>query len=73
MFCASFDFYDIGKLMCVCFSGSAVNVTVNLEREDEVTGPVITPFFPQVGLVSWTYVYTVDNWGYFRVRYYRIL
>ena len=32
---------------CV-FSGSPVNVSVTLEREDEVTGPVIAPFFPQV-------------------------
>ena len=30
------------------FSGSTVNVVVTLEREDEVTGPVIAPFFPQV-------------------------
>lgn len=29
-------------------SGSTVNVVVSLEREDEVTGPVIAPFFPQV-------------------------
>lgn len=29
-------------------SGSSVNVVVNLEREDDVTGPVIAPFFPQV-------------------------
>lgn len=29
-------------------SGSPVNVNVNLEREDDVTGPVISPFFPQV-------------------------
>lgn len=29
-------------------SGSTVNVVVQLEREDEVTGPVIAPFFPQV-------------------------
>lgn len=28
--------------------GSTVNVDVQLEREDEVTGPVIAPFFPQV-------------------------
>lgn len=28
--------------------GDTVNVVVNLEREDEVTGPVIAPFFPQV-------------------------
>jgi pre-mRNA-splicing helicase BRR2 len=29
-------------------SGSSVNVTVQLEREDEVTGPVIAPYYPQV-------------------------
>lgn len=29
-------------------SGSSVNVLVQLEREDEVTGPVIAPFYPQV-------------------------
>ena len=29
-------------------SGSTVNVVVQLEREDEITGPVIAPFFPQV-------------------------
>lgn len=29
-------------------AGSSVNVTVSLEREDEVVGPVIAPFFPQV-------------------------
>lgn len=29
-------------------SGSTVNVAVTLEREDEVTGPVIAPLFPQV-------------------------
>ena len=29
-------------------SGSSVNVIVQLEREDEVTGPVIAPFYPQV-------------------------
>lgn len=29
-------------------SGSTVNVVVHLEREDEITGPVIAPFFPQV-------------------------
>lgn len=30
------------------FSGSPVNVVVNLEREEEVTGPIIAPFFPMV-------------------------
>jgi len=29
-------------------SGSNVNIAVQLEREDEVTGPVIAPYFPQV-------------------------
>lgn len=29
-------------------SGSSVHVAVQLEREDEVSGPVIAPFFPQV-------------------------
>lgn len=29
-------------------TGSSVNVMVQLEREDEVTGPVIAPFFPHV-------------------------
>ena len=27
-------------------SGQSVNIEVKLEREDEVTGPVIAPFFP---------------------------
>jgi Sec63 Brl domain. len=31
-------------------SGSSVNVVVNLDREDEVTGPVIAPFYPQVSV-----------------------
>lgn len=35
-------------------SGSTVNVVVSLEREDEVTGPVIAPFFPQVHPVMFT-------------------
>lgn len=29
-------------------SGASVNVVVSLEREDDVTGPIIAPFFPQV-------------------------
>lgn len=29
-------------------SGQTVNVTVQLDREDEITGPVIAPFYPQV-------------------------
>lgn len=34
-------------------SGSSVNVVVNLEREDDVTGPVIAPFFPQKREEGW--------------------
>ena len=34
-------------------SGSAVNVLVTLEREDDVTGPVIAPFFPQKREEGW--------------------
>ncbi|BFY98347.1 hypothetical protein BsWGS_01387 [Bradybaena similaris] len=34
-------------------SGSNVNVTVTLEREDEITGPVIAPFFPQKREEGW--------------------
>ena len=33
---------------CIAFSGSSVNVVVTLEREDEITGPVVAPHFPQV-------------------------
>lgn len=32
-------------------SGSTVNVVVQLEREDEVVGPVVAPLFPQVSVV----------------------
>ena len=35
-------------MVCLCFSGSPVNVLVSLEREDELVGPVVAPFFPQV-------------------------
>lgn len=31
-------------------AGSTVNICVQLEREDEVTGPVIAPYYPQVRL-----------------------
>ncbi|CAC5400832.1 SNRNP200 [Mytilus coruscus] len=34
-------------------SGSAVNVQVTLEREDELAGPVIAPFFPQKREEGW--------------------
>jgi len=33
--------------------GSSVNVAVQLEREDEVTGPVIAPFFPHKREEGW--------------------
>lgn len=39
-------------------SGSSVNVVVNLEREDDVTGPVIAPFFPQVSFHWKSYSYS---------------
>jgi hypothetical protein len=29
-------------------SGSTVIVNVTLEREDEISGPILAPFFPQV-------------------------
>lgn len=34
-------------------SGGTVNVTVQLEREDEVAGPVVAPFFPQKREEGW--------------------
>jgi len=34
-------------------SGNPVNVMVTLEREDEVTGPVIAPFYPQKREEGW--------------------
>ncbi|ODN02767.1 hypothetical protein Ocin01_03915 [Orchesella cincta] len=34
-------------------SGSNVNVSVQLEREDEIVGPVIAPFFPQKREEGW--------------------
>lgn len=40
----SFEVVDKDKIR----SGSTVNVIVQLEREDEITGPVIAPFYPQV-------------------------
>lgn len=40
----SFDVADKERL----HSGQTVNVVVQLDREDEVTGPVIAPFYPQV-------------------------
>lgn len=37
-------------------SGSPVLVQVQLEREEEVTGPVIAPLFPQVNSMFFLYV-----------------
>ena len=34
-------------------SGQSVNIEVKLEREDEVTGPVIAPFFPTKREEGW--------------------
>lgn len=47
----NFEVLDKDKI----HSGSSVNVVVQLEREDEVTGPVIAPFFPQVNLISYLF------------------
>lgn len=44
----SFEVVDKDKIR----SGSTVNVIVQLEREDEITGPVIAPFYPQVIFLS---------------------
>lgn len=43
-------------------SGSSVNVVVSLEREDEVTGPVIAPFFPQV-IFNFLFIYIIMSNG----------
>lgn len=40
----NFEIMDKEKI----HSGSSVIVVVQLEREDDITGPVIAPFFPQV-------------------------
>ena len=37
-----------GYVVLCHFSGSPVNVQVTLERDDEITGPVIAPYYPQV-------------------------
>ncbi|KAK3589739.1 hypothetical protein CHS0354_021060 [Potamilus streckersoni] len=34
-------------------SGSAINVIVSLDREDDVSGPVVAPFFPQKREEGW--------------------
>ncbi|XP_043274954.1 putative U5 small nuclear ribonucleoprotein 200 kDa helicase isoform X2 [Venturia canescens] len=45
----SYEVQDKDKL----HSGGTVNVVVQLEREDEVTGPVVAPFFPQKREEGW--------------------
>merc|ERR1711994_551171 len=37
-------------------SGQSVNIEVKLEREDEVTGPVIAPFFPTKREEGWVII-----------------
>lgn len=44
--------YEVADKDSVC-SGDTVNVVVNLEREDDQTGPVIAPFFPQKRDEGW--------------------
>lgn len=38
------------------YSGSPVVVQVQLEREEEVTGPVIAPLFPQVSKIHIAFI-----------------
>lgn len=45
----NFEVVDKDKI----HSGSSINVVVQLEREDEVTGPVIAPFFPHKREEGW--------------------
>lgn len=45
----NFEVVDKDKI----HSGSSVNVNVQLEREDEITGPVIAPLFPQKREEGW--------------------
>lgn len=40
----SYDIKHKDQLHC----GSPVHIEVSLERDGEVTGPIISPFFPQV-------------------------
>ena len=50
---SSYSNTDIGAyaeyfISIIIFRGQSVNVSVLLEREDEVTGSVVAPFYPQV-------------------------
>lgn len=53
----TFDVLDKEQII----SGQAVNINVNLEREDDVTGPVIAPFFPQKREEGWWVVVGDSN------------
>ena len=43
--------YEVLEKEDIC-SGSTVNVAVSIEREDEVSGPIVAPYFPQVNFTS---------------------
>ena len=45
-------------------AGAPVNVEVRLEREDEVTGPVIAPFFPTKREEGWWVIIGKHGYGY---------
>ncbi|XP_008558910.1 U5 small nuclear ribonucleoprotein 200 kDa helicase [Microplitis demolitor] len=45
----SYDIEDKDKI----HSGGTVNIVVQLDREDEVSGPVVAPFFPQKREEGW--------------------
>lgn len=56
--CRNFCYYFVfGKETPLFFyrihTGSSVNIQVLLEREDDITGPVIAPFFPQKREEGW--------------------
>ena len=40
-------------------SGAPINIAVTLEREDEITGPVVAPFFPQVIMATHSFLLNV--------------
>lgn len=46
-------------------SGQTVNIGVQLEREDEVTGPVIAPFYPQVRIQFFQTISIEVNFKFF--------
>lgn len=44
---------SLNEWKVILFRGQPVVVVVTLEREDEVSGPVIAPFFPQKREEGW--------------------